>query len=454
MLTAPIFNSRIRAADVTGKEKALGYFLGPISVSVMASILSNYLNVYYTDVIDIADIGGGMFLSLFPFVCKFIDAITFVLMGRIVDRTISPQGKARPWILFSTPILLISMVLLFAVPRGNNLLCGAMIFISYNLFYSVGYTAYSTSHTLLVPLSTTKEEQRSSLSLISNTLNMVSGFFIAILFPCILVPFMGVDRRLWILVISIIAVICCPLLLFEYYYTVERVTIAERKLPVTREHVSLVTQLRCCLKSRSWIVFMIYMIILQLFNALSSTSIFYYCNWVLGDYNDGITQALYFGIGNAPMGLGAFLCKPLCKRFGRKKAMMYGYLLAVLGSGICCFAPYSLPVVLTGQAVKAFGLIPSCFMSSTLLADALDDVEMCAGKRCDGFSSSVYNIITTFAGGIAIGIFNFSLIRMGYTAPMAGTSLPVQNGAIRGFFIFSALGGPGICYLVLALLLR
>lgn len=452
MLSGAVFNSRIKSNTVTTKEKMLGYFIGPISVSLMASILGNYLNVYYTDVIDIASIWGGVFLSLFPVVCKIIDAVTFVVMGRIVDQTHSPQGKARPWIFISAPILLVSMALLFFVPEGSDWLQALWIFISYNLFYSVGYTAYATAHTLLVPLATRKEEERSSLSMANNALSMVSGMFLAVLFPCVLVPMMGVSRSRWMLVILAITLVCAPLLYLEYYYTVERVTLAERAGGKEKAK-ALKDQFFCCVKSRQWIVLMIYMIVLNVFNNLSSYSIFYYCNWVLGSYNDGITQALFYGLGNAPLGLGIFLCQPICRKFGRRNAMMFGYLLAAAGCLICFIHPQSLALVLVGQAVKAVGLIPSTFMVSTLLADALDDVEKKSGVRCDGFSSSVFNIIGTLAGGVALGVFNFFLVRLDYQAPAAEQMILVQNDGISAFFSFSALGAPMICYLVLAALL-
>ena len=93
----------------------------------MNSILSNYLNVYYTDV------------------------LIFIYMGIIVDRTKSRQGKARPWILFSAPLLTICMIRLFVVPGGNDNLTAIWIFVSYTVFYAVAYTMYSTAHTLMVP---------------------------------------------------------------------------------------------------------------------------------------------------------------------------------------------------------------------------------------------------------------------------------------------------------------
>ena len=333
------------------------------------------------------------------------------------------------------------------VPEGSDGFKAAWIFISYNLFYSIGYTAYSTSHTLLVPLSTKNDGERSRLSVISNSQNMLSGTFLAILFPCILVPFMGVDRTLWMKTILMVTLACCPLLLMEYYYTRERITMAAAP---AKNKQNFRHQLSCCVKSRCWVLIMVYMIISQLFGALSSASVFYYCNWVLGSYNDGFTQALYYGLGNAPLGLGVFLCMPVCRKFGRRRAMMYGFLMAVAGSGLCLFNPYSLSMVLAGQTIKAIGLIPSSYMIGVLLAEALDDVEDQSQERCDGFSSSIFNIIVTVSSGLALCIFNFFLTQLGYVAPTAVAAVPVQNRSIRGFFIFAALGSQIVQYLFLA----
>ena len=169
---------------------------------VMNSILSNYLNVYYTDVLKISAIWGGLFISLFPIVAKVLDMLTFILMGVIVDRTHSRQGKARPWILFAAPLMLL-----------------------------------------------------------------------------------------------------------EFFFTRDRVTQgseaegAEIKDAV-KEKPSLGHQLRCCMKSRAWVILMVCLIVINLVNSLFGTATFYYCNWVLGSYNDGHTQALFYALGQAPLGIG------------------------------------------------------------------------------------------------------------------------------------------------------
>ena len=449
ILDHKIFHSLIRSDKVTPAERWLGYFLGPFSVVLLNSILNNYLNVYYTDVAGLGGLWGGWFLSVFPIVVKMLDAMTFILMGLLVDRFQSRQGKARPWILLSAPLLVASMILLFTSPTGNSFATALWIFISYNLFYSVAYTAYNTCHTLMVPLSTKDMQERGRLSVLTNSQGMLSGMIVAVMFPTFIVPAMGIVRGRWIAVMTFIALTAFPFILMEYYFTRERVT----------EHAheegsrSLRRQLCLCLKSRRWKTFMIYLILIHLTSCLSQSATFYYCNWVLGSYNDGYTQALFFAVGNAALGPGVFLCRPVCKKLGRENAMAGGFLLAAAGTAVCLLNPHSLIQVLIGQIIKSIGLIPSTYMVTAMLGDALDDVENHTGTRCDGFSSSVYNVIYTLATGAALCILNFGLMQCGYSAPSAGI-VPVQNDTVQAFLTFSAIGCQTLVYPFAALLLK
>lgn len=459
ILDAKIFDSKIKSDKITGKERWLGYMLGPFSVMMMNSILNSYLNVYYTDVMDIGHIWGGWFLSLFPIVVKILDAFTFVIMGLIVDRFYSRQGKARPWILFSAPLLVISMILLFVVPSSNDWVLVIWIFISYNLFYSIAFTAYNTSHTLMVPLSTKDPAERSNLSVIANSQAMLCGCIVAVLFPTIIVPAMGVNKMAWMTVISAIAIVAFPFILMEYYFTRERVTEETRAkennlFASAPEKLSLKQQLSLCMQSRSWKVLMIYVILTQVIGCLSNASTFYYCNWVLGSYNDGITQMLYYAVGNAPLGIGIFICGPICKKLGRKRAMQLGYIIATIGTVICALNPHNLVMVLLGQIVKSIGLIPSAYMMTAMLGDTLDDVEEKTGTRCDGFSSSIFNVISTLATGVGLCILNMGLTQIGYIAPSTGETIPVQSDMVQMFFTFCAIGCQTLVYPIIAILLH
>ena len=168
LLDRKAFQSRVHTTDVSRREKWLGYLLGSAGALLLNAVLATYLNVYYTDVLKLTHVWGGAFLVVFPILSKIIDAITNVVMGYIIDRTHTKEGKARPWLLLSAPLLTITGILLFTVPSGSETVQVIWVMVSYNLFYSFAYTIFNMSHNLMVPLSTRNITERGGLSVFNS----------------------------------------------------------------------------------------------------------------------------------------------------------------------------------------------------------------------------------------------------------------------------------------------
>ena len=459
LLDRKVFDSRIHSRNVTGKEKWLGYLLGPCGALLLNAVLATYLNVYYTDVLGLTSVWGGLFLVIFPLVSKIIDAATNVLMGYIIDRTKTKQGKARPWLLLSAPLLTITGILLFFIPQtslseeANTTFQVIWVMISYNLFYSFAYTIYNMSHNLMCPLSTRNTIQRGGLSVFNQISTiMMSGILVALVFPMVIMPILGVDKNLWIIVMSVLSILALPLTLLEYYFTKERVT---EENPVEEKKVPFLTQLKIVLGDKYMLIMYIYFFIYTFASSLKNLGLVYYCNYVLGSYNDGITQTMISVIGGIPMGIGIFLVWPLAKRFGKRNVTMFGFLLYALGSGICWAFPTNMVIVLIGQFIKNIGGLPSAYVFMALFADGLDHIEWKSGVRCDGVAMSVYNIIAVAIIGVATSVFNAMLSSSGYVAPkeVNGTIIATQTEAVKNMITFAFVGLETITGILLAALL-
>ena len=425
-LSGRVWNSRVRSQNVTGMEKWLGYLAGPCGALLFNAVMATYLNVYYTDVLGL----GGLFLVVFPVISKVIDAITNVIMGYVIDRTRTKQGKARPWLLLSAPLVAVTGVLLFVVPSGDDILQIAWVMISYNLYYSVAYTIYNMSHNLMVPLSTRNTAQRGVLAVFNNISTiMMSGIVVALVFPMAVMPALGTSKGLWIAVMSVLACISLPLVLVEYYFTKERVTAEssgqeEKKIPFA-------LQLKAIFTDKYMLLLLGYFLLYTLTSQLKNVALPYYCNYVLGTYSDGITQTLVSVLGGIPMGIGIFAVWPLAKKFGKKNVTAAGFVIYAVGSAICWMAPTNLPVVLVGQFIKNIGGLPCAYVFMALFADALDNLEWKNGFRCDGIAMSAYSVIITAAAGLVTGIFNGGLWAADYIAPETVEVMPALTDAIQ-----------------------
>ena len=459
MFSSKFFDSKIKSANVSAKEKWFGYLLGPAGAMLLTGIVGTYCNRFYTDVLQVSHLWGGAFLVIFPLISKIIDAITNVIMGRIIEHTKSRQGKARPWLLIAAPLMVITAILMFTVPDASDLVKVIWIFLSYNLFYSFAVTIYSMSKTMMVPLSTRNVRQRDSLAMFNNLGEAIApGLFNMMLFPMIFLPWMGVNQGRWITVMAIISIAVIPLVILQYYFTKERVT-EEARLMVTagtaEESVPMKTQVKACFSSPYWVIIMTVFLLYQFFNCMYNAGATYYADWVLGSYNDGITMTLMSVVGYFPMGPGMFLILPLCKKFGKRNMMMIGAFIAVGGSVLGWIFSESYAGALIGLLIRCVGTLPNLVLMS-MVADAMDHVEWKSGVRADSFMASVYTVIGTLVAGFAVSIFNIGISAYGYQSPVdtsTGAEQVVQNPAMQNYFTFICFGLPAILFVIVGVLM-
>ena len=450
------FQSRVHTEEVSRGEKWLGYLLGPAGALLLNAVLATYLNVYYTDVLKLTHVWGGAFLVVFPIISKIIDAITNVVMGYIIDRTHTKEGKARPWLLLSAPLLTVTGILLFTVPSGSETVQVIWVMVSYNLFYSFAYTIFNMSHNLMVPLSTRNITERGSLSVFNQIATiMMSGILVALVFPMVIMPMVGVDQGKWITLMSALSILALPLTLLEYYFTKERVTLEERSAGIEKT-VPFAQQLKAIFTDKYMLLIYAYFLIYTTGTSIKNISLVYFCNYVLGTYNDGITQTMLSVIGGIPMGIGIFAVWPLAKKFGKRNVTLAGFILYAIGGAICWAFPTNMVIMLVGQFIKNIGGLPCAYVFMALFADVLDHLEWKTGFRSDGVAMSVYNIIAVAMVGICTGVFNGLLGHAGYVAPEILNGVTVaaaQSDTVKGVITFGFVGLEVFTGVILAVLL-
>lgn len=451
-----VFTSRIASANTQASEKALGYFFGPcLMYMTYYGLAGAYLNQFYTDVLGIA----GVFISLMPLFSKIFDAITNIVMGRIIDKTRTRQGKARPWILIGGVLVTISGILLYAVPKASHAVQLVWIVVSYNLFFAFAFTIYNMSHTLMVPLSTRNTKQRDGLAMLTSTgTSMIPGLLVTIILPIMVNAFgVGQDSQgTWITMMSIISILAIPAVLLEYYFTKERVT--EESISESGENlaqdVPFVKQVKAAFGDKYWLTIMAFWMVFQIFNALSTNSMLYYCNWVLADSVDGGTmkQVMVNAIGQAPLGFGIFILWPLVGKFGKRWVMQVGFVIGAVGSLLVLLNPGNFGLVLGGLFIKSLGAIPT-YVIAAQLAEALDHIEWVNGFRADGFSASVNSVLVTICGGLCQTILLGGINLFGYIAPSSNVEVIAQPAAAQNFFSWCFVGVPMVGYLIGALMM-
>ncbi|MBP8796716.1 MAG: MFS transporter, partial [Lachnospiraceae bacterium] len=131
----PIFRTKIKSDNVKIPEMIIGYFLAPFCAMLANSIFGAYLNRYYVDVLGWTRF--GVFATMLPVISVIFVVLGNLLIGRWIDNTRTSQGKARPYMLLSAPMVVVAVILLFMTPTGQS---GGIqmiwIAVSYNLYYA------------------------------------------------------------------------------------------------------------------------------------------------------------------------------------------------------------------------------------------------------------------------------------------------------------------------------
>lgn len=465
----PILSTKIKSANAKLFPEALiGYFLGPTLAMLSNSVLSNYLNKYLTDVLGLGNSWAGPFLTLLPVLSVILVVAGNIIVGRVMENNKTKAGKARPLLLVAIPLMILALSVLFVFtpyPSSDATRIGAMIGIAigYNLWFSVAYPFYYTSHAALVGLSTRNSKDRSLIATIANATQLAAIGICSMVLPFFL-KYIFIDGNpqasydAWKIFVIALMVISALGAILEYYFTRERVTEESFNTAIAqpvKKATPMSVQAKVCLKDKYWIIMIVFFLMYQLGGMLKNVSQLYFCQSMFPDAeglytiaNGGALHGTLSIIGAIPTALGMVIAWPLANKIGKGKAIFFGALLAVAGGALGLIFPNNYIIVVISFVIKALGSTPAMYLSLALLADIMDHQEAMHSVRTDGLSMSIYGAIMVGMTGIATGILNAVLSAVGYDGVNGIVSSPLIRSVLPWIFI----GGETICYGVIAII--
>jgi GPH family glycoside/pentoside/hexuronide:cation symporter len=139
-------------------SEKIGYALGDGAANIAWRGVSTFLFIFYTDVFGINPAAVGLLMLI----ARFSDGILDVIMGVICDRTNSKYGKFRPWILWTSVPLGITLSLLFTSPALSPTGKVIYAYVTYLLFFFI-YTANNIPYGALMAVMTGDDKERTTL---------------------------------------------------------------------------------------------------------------------------------------------------------------------------------------------------------------------------------------------------------------------------------------------------
>lgn len=378
-------------------------------------------------------------------VSKFLDGITDVIFGRILDNTHTRWGKARPWLLGSAIPLALCVVLLFAVPESfSETAQYAYFFIVYTAANALFYTANNISYTTLVALVTKNPSERvmmGSFRFICTTLVYVP--ITAGVVP--MVQAFGGGLQGWKITASIFAVV---LLVLETICTVSLKELPEEKKDEDKNvsEMKFLHLLKIILKNKYYLQMLAVQILSYLATTLLSTMGVYYCTYTLN--NPSFLGVL--SLASLTMLPGLIVSPFLTKKFGMYKVTVWGYVAAIPVSIFMIFAGFKGMgmAVFALMALRYFVTAPFSGSSAAFIAEISTHTYYTDGVRADGTMYSCSSVGQKVGGGLGTAVGGWLLTLGGYNGTAA-----IQTQAALNMINISYLIVPAVIYVDLALIM-
>ena len=425
----------------------VGYGSGDIAGNCVYALLTAFMMIYLTDTIGLS---MGI-VSTLNAASKIFDGISDFFFGRLIDKTKSKMGKARPWMLWAYVGCAITLVACFSIPDSwDETAQYIFFFLSYTLLNAVFFTANNIAYASLTALITRNTSERVQIG----SLRFIFAFGTKIIIEAVTifaVEWLGGGVIGW----RNIAIIYAILGLITNTFSV----FAVKELPEEEEEnesgerirpeneLTFLQSFKVLLQNKYYVVICCSYILTQLYASVIGMGT-YYAKYILG--NEEIFSTLSLAI-NITMVVSLTALPMVIKKLGGMyKLNICGYALAALGRVGVMAAAYmgSLPLMLAFTAVSTVGIAPLQGDLNALIACCSEYTTLKTGYRLEGMMYSCSSLGIKVGGALGTAICGWLLDAAGYVENVA-----VQTAATVNMLNFLYLWMPVILCVAVGFLL-
>ena len=396
----------------------VGYGSGDIAGNCVYALLTAFMMIYLTDTIGLS---MGIVSTLIA-ASKIFDGVSDFFFGRMIDKTHTKMGKARPWMLWPYIGCAITLVACFSIPTAwGQTAQYIFFFLSYTLLNAVFFTANNIAYASLTALITKNTSERVQIG----SFRFIFAFATKIVIEAITifaVNWLGGGVVGWRLIAIIYAIV--GLITNTYsVFSVKELPEADEEMEEEREEEHKLTFLqsfKLLLKNKYYVIICASYILTQLYASVIGMGT-YYAKYILG--NEEIFSTLSLAI-NITMVVALTVLPFVIKKLGGMyKLNIWGYVLAALGRVGIMVAAYmgNLPLMIAFTAVSTIGIAPLQGDLNALIASCSEYTTMTTGHRLEGMMYSCSSLGIKIGGALGTAISGWLLAAAGY----------VENAAVQ-----------------------
>ena len=396
----------------------IGYGSGDIAGNCVYALLTAFMMIYLTDTIGLS---MGVVSTLIA-LSKVFDGVSDFFFGRMIDKTKTKMGKARPWMLWAYIGCAITLVACFSIPTSwGQTAQYIFFFLSYTLLNAVFFTANNIAYASLTALITKNTSERVQIG----SFRFIFAFATKIVIEAVTifaVEWLGggvMGWRLIAIIYAVLGLITNTLSVFS----VKELPEADDEMEEEREEEHKLTFLqsfKLLLKNKYYVIICCSYILTQLYASVIGMGT-YYAKYILG--NEELFSDLSLGINITMVVALTILPYVIKKMGGMYKLNIWGYVLAALGRVGVMAAAYmgSFPLMIAFTAVSTIGIAPLQGDLNALIASCSEHTTLKTGYKLEGMMYSCSSLGLKLGGALGTAICGWLLDAAGY----------VENAAVQ-----------------------
>ena len=411
----------------------VGYGSGDIAGNCVYALLTAFMMIYLTDTVGL---NMGIVSTLIA-VSKIFDGVSDFFFGRMIDKTKTKMGKARPWMLWPYIGCSVCLVACFAIPMSwGDTAQYVFFFIAYTLLNAVFFTANNIAYASLTALITKNTNERVQLGSFRFVFAFATKIFIEAI-TIFAVTWLGGGAMGWRAIAIIYAIIGLVVNTISVF-SVKELPEADEGMEEerTEEHkLTFVQAFKLLLKNKYYVVICLTYILTQLYASVIGMGT-YYAKYILGD--ETLFSDLSLSINITMVVALVALPFVIKKMRGMYKLNMIGYLIAAAGRVGVMLAGYmgSIPLMLVFTAISTLGIAPLQGDMNALIASCSEYTTLTTGHRIDGMMFSCSSLGIKIGGAFGTALCGWLLDATGFVENTT------QNAATTGMLYFLYLWAP------------
>ncbi|MDY5327045.1 MAG: MFS transporter [Gemmiger sp.] len=402
----------------------VAYGSGDLACNLGYGLIGSFIMIYLTNTVGLnsAIIGTLMMFS------KFLDGVTDVFFGSLMDRTHTKLGKARPWMLYAQIGVSLCTFLLFCVPAGSITMQYVYFFIVYTSLNAVFFTANNIAYSALSALITRNANERVQLG----SIRFMFALFTGILVPSItmgLVESFGGGAAGWrtvALIYSVLALIINTISCLSVRELPEEKK-ADAPAGAPAEKISLIQSAKYLVSNKYYLIILGIYLCQYCGSGITQGVGVYYMTYIMGNAS---LLGLFSMAQMLPMIVALSVTPILVKKFGSMwKVNFYGFCLSlVFGLGFIG-AALAKNVTLMLACMMLKGVCTGSIMGTlnAYVAETSAYTFKTQGVHLDGTMFSCSSLGVKVGGGIGSALCGLLLAAGGFD----GLAAVQTDGALR-----------------------